>query len=167
MERVRSLLEVVLASDGKNSIGFPSPHPTELTYAIRDGLNKAIESKDVEDNKYGVIKSQYRIRTKQGKVIFEPKTPLEFGNPIVELAEAQSNQEEINIPVVATVLEIVGALIKHKGKRMVFPDAHALSLRSDLERWTDKNNYVITSEFPLTLIRNEQDTTAQDGSVIE
>lgn len=161
VERVRPLLELVLASEGK--IYFPTKHPDKLTYAVREALSYAKTCKG-DDAKYSIILDKFRIRAKADKILFEPRVTLEYQDPIQEIAESL---EMMEVGGEFTHLEIVGACIKHKAPLMKFPDTVLDGTELEfLRRWTNKNNYEINSLTPLVLRKNVI-TATQDDSTIQ
>lgn len=163
LERVRPLLDLVLqSSDAK--ISFPSKHPNELVYAVREALNYAEKHSKTEDKKYGDIKLQYRIRSKPDRVVFELKNTLDYElDPILEIADAF---QMLEIPEVSSHLEVVGACIKHKAVVMKFPDAQLDETELEfLRRWTNKNHYDIEATLPLVLRKNAGSTAEDDTAI--
>lgn len=166
VERVKVILDTVLAANGKVTI--PSKHPIALAYAIREAYHSAEEIKG-DYEKYNTIRVNYKLRTKSGCIVFDPRIALEYENPVVELAKAL---EELSVPNVETLFQVVGACIKHKAPIMVFPDAKLeTSDLLQLYKWADSNNYTVDVKGLLTMRRNgtgvadsgTQDSVAKQG----
>lgn len=157
IERVQPILDVLLSAEQK--LFFPSKHPQRLAYAIRDGINNA--SRFASFAQYAVLKDKFKIRIKPDGVSAEPRAQLHYEDPIIELAQSLAS---LAVPDVNSVLQVVGAAIKHKAPELIFPDA-ALDDEAvtQLRKWTNSNNYTISNMTPLTLTKNEQDNTTQNG----
>lgn len=160
VERVKLILDTVLATNGKVTI--PSRHPIALAYAIREAYHSAEEIKG-DYEKYTSIRRDYKLRTKPNAIVFDPRIVLEFENPVVELAKAL---EELEIPNVETLFQIVGACIKHKAPIMTFPHAKLNEMDMiQLMKWADGNNYIISkNESTLILKRNGSGEGSNSGT---
>lgn len=163
IDRVRDILDVVLLITDRN-VEIPSLNPSKAVYAIRDALRVAKESTG-EDHKYFEIKERFVLRTKPKFILFELREKLNFGDPISVLAKTKI--DELVLENCTTLLEVVGACIKHKENRMTFPNAdlgdNPLEMVK-LSGWCKRNNYSFTTH-PLTLMKN--DSTTQDDTSIE
>lgn len=157
IERVRPILDAVILVENA-PIKFPSKEPTKLCYAIRDAL-AVIRKLPVTstEKKYLIISDKFKIRTKEGQVVFEPRERLDFSDPIIELAAARADDMESDA---ITLLEVVGVCTQHKLNKMTFPKSKIKIGSEDFERlgrWATANNYLILSSEPLTLSRKHGD----------
>jgi hypothetical protein len=157
IERVRPILDLVV--ERSDTLKFPSKTPQKLCYAIRDALAVIKKLPDTSaEKKYNIIGDTFKIRIKEGHVVFEPRERLDYSDPIVELAA--SKVDEMEFPEALSLLEIVGVCTQHKLKKMVFPRAAMVIGTTDFDRlgrWAHTNNYLITSTEPLTLSRKHGD----------
>lgn len=158
VERVQPILEILLSADQK--LFFKSKNPTKLAYAIRDGIRNS--GKYEAYKQYAELREKCRIEVKPDGVSVVLREQLDYEDPIVELAQSFTS---LTIPEVNSVLQVVGACIKHKSApKLDFPDA-ALDdeALTQLRKWTDNNNYTITMLSPLTLAKNGQDNNTENS----
>ena len=160
INRVREVLDLVLASDGTKLIQVPTKTPTKLSYAMYEALKIASKLKpDKSDYKYAKIKTDYIIRCKPDRIVFEPRVGIDIGNA---LAQSKSSEDKMVLKNVSSLFEIVGAVIQHKADAMVFPDAD-LEDTDRLEKWCHKNDYIVANTVPLTLRKNVGPATEEGG----
>lgn len=167
LEEVRPILDVVLAAKGVR-VNYPSRWPTKLAMRIREGLKSAEDFE--EENRYAEILLQYKIRVKSDKIVFDPRAIVTYENPVLELAQSLNALE---IPKVNSIIEVVGACIKHKAPRIVFPDAQLSETDiARLSSWCNNNEYLIEQLIPLFLKKNgrtkpadsdEENSTSKHG----
>ena len=181
IERVRPILDLVV--ERNDTLKFPSKDTRKLCYAIRDALavikqlhnQWQIYQAEVQTplktewtsqyNKYLTIPDKFKIKIKEGHVVFEPRERLDYSDPIIELAA--SKVDEMDFGEAITLLEIVGICAQHKLKRMIFPKASLLNNDLDrLSRWAALNGYTLADTAPLTLLKKDGNST-QNGNTNE
>ncbi len=156
VERVKPILELLLNSHA--DMEFPSTNPHKLVYYVRDGFSVA---KGLPSSPYKELHEKWRLRAKQDRMVAELKDALiEIGVPLLA-----KRFVGLNLPEVTEVLEIIGALIKHRAPRYEFPNAHIRENGlKNLEAWCSKNDYrIVQSEPHLILERNDGTDNTQDG----
>ena len=164
IERVRPILDLVV--ERNDTLKFPSKDTRKLCYAIRDALAviKGLPDTSAE-KKYSSIGDKFKIKIKDGHVVFEPRERLDYSDPIIELAA--SKVDEMDFGEAITLLEIVGICAQHKLKRMIFPKASLLNNDLDrLSRWAALNGYTLADTAPLTLLKKDGNST-QNGNTNE
>lgn len=167
IERVRPVLDSIIAIRQEGEITVPSKTPHKLCYAIRDAL-AVIRSlpESSADKKYLAISERYKIRVKSDSVIFEPRETVSFADPILALVESKA--DKLQIADAVSLIEVVGAVVKHKVDTMQFPNARLAEGDFDrLSRWASLNHYEVTEIKPLTLSKhgpsNSENRAAKQG----
>lgn len=159
LDEVRPVLDVVLAANGVK-ISIPSRYPSKLAMKIREGLKSAEDFE--EESQYSDILTQYKLRVKQDKVVFDPRAIVTYENPIIELAQSLNTLE---VPRVTSLFEVVGACIKHKAPRITFPDVELSNTDlASLLTWCKKNDYEIEQVTPLFLKKNGREKSADSDT---
>lgn len=146
IDRVRSLLRQLVIANG-DEVAWPNEEPDKLAYYIREGINSAIIHADesTENTMFAKLKTQYVIKSKAGRTIASPRSIL----PIENLKQSMQKMV-LNEPI--SLLEVVGAAIKHKAPEMYFPNADIDDLNK-LYAWTSKNDYFIIKGEGITLTK--------------
>lgn len=156
IERVKPILELLLTSE--TDIEFPSNDPHKLVYYIRDGLAVA---ESLPSSPYKDLREKWRLRAKRDKVVAEIKgLPINIGVPL--LVKKFSG---LNLPEVTGVLEVIGALVKHRAPRFEFPNAliEGNGLKN-LQNWCNKNGYSITQNEPYLILEKTDNGNGSNSS---
>lgn len=160
IERVREIFKLVTQLRNEPRITVPTKTPTKLSQTIFDAF-KAIEvlADDNDDKQFSWIKQDYRVRVKEGGIVFELRSPVEYENPILELAKSKVQESYMTLTGITTPIQVVGACIKHKCT-ITFPDLDVITMSAEalaqLKKWADKSDYTFKEENPLTMIKYER-----------
>lgn len=132
IQRVEAFLKQMLESS--TSLEWTVSDAYKVAYYIREGIAVAKAKK----SDYAVLSGKYIIRARGNKLIAQ----LRIAEP--SIIELKRTLNRIVINDVRTILEILGALIKHKAEEMIFPEAQ-LDEESlgRLYLWTNANGYFI------------------------
>lgn len=157
--RVQTQLDILLKLEG-DEIFIPSTTPRETIYALREGINYSSEHNLPEYNK---IKELFILKELKEGILIKRRKQINFQTPIQQLAKSQ----HLVVENATNLMEVLGALIKHKAPEMEFPKA---IVKGDallrLESWANKNNYIIKQSEPhILMVKN---TDAEEANrVIE
>lgn len=140
-----------------------------MAYALRDAF--AAAETFPSESEVANLKNKFKIKIKHDYLIFEPQQKLEFGeaemdSPSLVLARSL---ETMQIDEVKGVLEIVGAIIKHKAPEFIFPDATLDEGEMDrLVKWLNiSENYIFIKSSPLTIRKRDtiENNSTEDGGL--
>jgi hypothetical protein len=155
---VEPLLRIMLqAADGKTII-IPSKEPTRVSYKLREAL-KLVEKHTKLYTEFASLVGKYTIKIKADGIELKPKFTLDFEDPITELAKAF---KVLDVPEAEDAMEVIGAIIKHKAPKFIFPSY----MHDDmplLQGWLVDSDYVIECEIPLTIVKRAETNSTQDG----
>lgn len=166
VERVKLVLDTMNATNER--FRLPCKDPLRMSYAIRDALAVVKQYPETYPD-YTKLRDKFKIKLKHDHLIFEPRQKLEFGDPVVgePVLVLANSLESMEIDEVQTVLEIVGACIKHKAPEFTFPDAELdEGEMNTLTKWASSSNYEISNTKPLTLRKRapvEDNSTPNGG----
>lgn len=155
VQRVKKYLDEMLREDAQ--IEWLDENPAKLAYRINDGFAAARHLAVDRDKRpvepyatYSRLKSKFIIRVGAGRVIAEPRD-------VVPLQTVRAGMSRVTLHELSDVMEIVGAVIKHKAPEMFFPDADAEQINlSQLYAWASRNGYfIIPSDDGITLTQND------------
>jgi len=129
--------------EAQSSIEWVAEEPHKLAYLIREGLSVAKKL----NHPFAELSKKFILRAKAHKVVAE----LRVSDP--SIIELQRILNKMRIEKVSTLLEVVGATIKHKADEMYFPDAVGLTYDeiTRLYNWTKTNDYFIIVGDGITL----------------
>lgn len=158
IERVKPILEILLTAE--SDVEIPSQDPYKLVYYIRDGLAVA---ESLPSSPYKELRQKWRLRAKRDKVVAEIKgAPIEVGVPLLV-----RKFTGLSLPEITGVIEVIGALVKHRAPRYEFPNALiAGNGLKNLQNWCDKNEYSITQSEPYLILEKNAETgtnSSEDG----
>ena len=168
LEAVKDIFNVMLSVHGETRVQFPTKTPVKLANKLFDAF-KYVENLDPTHDSYIYmkLKEAYKIRVKSDRIVFELRNPVEYENPILELAKARIPESNLTLVGLTTPIQIVGACIKHKCS-IKFPD-FLVSAESfaQLKKWADKNDYTFMEESPLTMTKYERPATGKEINQLE
>jgi len=144
--KVKKVLDrlVNLAPDEKLQI--ETSDAKRLTYALHEAF-RTIKDNPTSYTQYVDVVDNFRVRNKGVVVFIEPK-----GNLIGDVRELTEAIKSLVVPDVSSMLQLIGAVTKHKVQRMTFPNAQLDS--QELERfgkWCTSQGYSVTDIEPLTV----------------
>lgn len=145
--KVENILKQLL--EAKDDLAFPATEPQKLAYAIHEGLKSVAVYP--EFSTYAELRNKFTFRVRQGKVIAEMKN-----KEIESIVAVRQQLSKMIIPVVSSVLGIVGAATSHKAPEMYFPDARINANElSELFQWSEPAGYYIINhdDMGLTITR--------------
>lgn len=159
IQRVDGILEILIHS--QTSIKIPSANPLRLSYQIRDAL-AVVES--LTSSPYKGLKKKFILKIKSDHIlaILREKPEVDV-SLIAELANAPFVE-----PKVSTVMEVIGAIVKHKAKRFEFPNFTSPTLNTNLALFLTNNNYNVMITIPYLVIEKNAETfinNTEDGRV--
>ncbi len=119
------------------AVEWQTPDPSKFAYKLREALTA---NKDEE------LKARFIIKVLPGKVRATPR----FASHATVLAEKLS---KIIVPEATDLFEIVGAVLKHKGRELYFPNS-ILEDADELKKlylWCGANGYYMVKGDGITL----------------
>lgn len=136
VHRVEHILKDLL--NATDDCVFVSPEPHKLAYQLHEALSNVAAY--AEFTQYINIKSKYRVRVRQGKVVAELR-----GKEVVALKVVQEQLAKMRVADVTNVIGIVGACHIHKqATELYFPDAKLSALElATLYNWSDPAGFFI------------------------
>lgn len=157
---VEPLLRIMLKSADGKPIIIPTKEPTRVAYKLREAL-KLIERHSKLYTEFSSLVDKFTIKLKPDSIELKPKMTLDFEDPIVELAKAF---KELDVPEAEDAMEVIGAIIKHKAPRFTFPNFDTNSAEWQmLTTWLADSNYRVETKLPLTIVKNGETNSTQDG----
>lgn len=167
IERVRLVLNIM--KENNQRFQLPCTDPLRMSYAIRDAL--AVAKTLPSESEIAALRDKFKIKIKHDYLLFEPRLKLEYGDistygdedPALVLSRALTS---MTIDECQSVLEVVGACIKHKAPEFIFPNATLDEGNIErLNKWADTSDYEVVTSTPLTLRKKDagQDNGKKDG----
>jgi len=151
VSKVERYLEGMLSAD--SDISWICADPVKLAYQVREALTVAQERPQLHA-KYAELKRKFAIKVLPGKITAALKVqPAVAITPTI--AQFVKTVDRLQIPQVATLLEVLGAAVKHANMpELYFPDAQldASSLRR-LYNWTSTHEFHIIVGQGITLTK--------------
>ena len=131
-------------AEATTSLEWETPEPHKVAFYIREGIAVAKKT----GNPLGNLAGKFIIRPQANKVIAQ----LRVYDP--NFVELKRTLNKMVVDDLSTLLEIVGAAIKHKADEMYFPSGK-LSVEDlqSLYAWTSKNEYFIVIGDGVTITR--------------
>lgn len=159
--RVKTVLDTIVALPEPKRVTIPTQTPRKLSYAIFAAF-KYCKKHEKNYESYLKIHEDYKVRERDTSVVFEPRTFIQYDNPVVELRESKA-MGSMELDGITTIMEVVGACIKHN-TTIKFNDFPLMTLENNerLSKWAGQNNYTFSyGAQTLTMIKNV--TATQDG----
>ncbi len=141
---------MLTSAEGK-TISVPTTDARKLAYKLREALY-IIDKHPRLYTEFSSLVNKFRIKTKTGSVELVPKESLDYETPIFHLADSFKLLE---IPEAEDAIEIIGAIIKHKAPKFIFPGFDSNSEEWQvLTLWLADSDYRVETKLPLTIVKN-------------
>ncbi len=140
--RVQQILEDLLRVDGARE--WLARDSGKLAYQVREAF--AAAERIPEFRRFAILRERFVIRSRDGKVIAEPRVKSPFEAPVATVFG------KVSLEGISTAQQAIGAVIKHNIEEIHLPDFPSMppddvSELQLLFKWTSTNEIYIVNHF--------------------
>lgn len=155
VSRVARILDKLITLPDGDKIEIDSDDPKRLAYAIHEAF-RIIRDNPTAYPKYATVATNFKARIIGSAVRIEPK--LELIKDVTQMAKAI---DTMVIPDVTSLIQIIGAIVKHKAAKLSFPNANLDNVELErFSKWCGAQNYSVNLLEPLTVSRCNESSAA-------